>query len=338
VRRAAWGVAGVAALAIVVAVVLAAGGDDDDAGGGGTKRAAATVGTTAGGGTSAAASTGAGGAPGGPGAASSGSTASSGAPAGGSSGGGSATAAGAGASGASGGATTTGRARAQRKPLSKMTPKERAQLVLQNAVDRQKTPSPVNEEQSTEPAVNSPSASALPGILRPCDDARDFTVYTLGERFEGRYAWRLGSYCQKPPQVVDGKVAVPTRQNDTEVFYGPCRGGDALGCGYDVSVRSMPSCERPYSLYTAFTGPPGQEADAPRLITLRGVPAAEFEDRIELWTKDTAIVVFARPDRARAAVAALRPAGQFDASAGASLPAPAEDIVDPKLTTVHCAS
>jgi hypothetical protein len=99
----------------------------------------------------------------------------------------------------------------------------------------------------------------------------------------------------------------------------------------------MPSCERPYSLYTAFTGPPGQETDGPKLITLRGVPAAEFEDRIELWTRDTAIVVFATPEVARDAVEALRPAGDAGADAGAPLPAPATDIVASKLTTVRCA-
>jgi hypothetical protein len=60
-----------------------------------------------------------------------------------------------------------------------------------------------------------------------------------------------------------------------------------------------------------------------------------FEDRIELWTKDTAIVVFATPEVARNAVEALRPAGGADA--GARLPAPAEDIVASKLTTVQCA-
>jgi hypothetical protein len=36
----------------------------------------------------------------------------------------------------------------------------------------------------------------------------------------------------------------------------------------------MPSCERPYSLYTTLTGSPGQEVDAPELITLRGDGAA----------------------------------------------------------------
>jgi hypothetical protein len=103
-------------------------------------------------------------------------------------------------------------------------------------------------------------------------------------------------------------------------------------------VRSMPSCERPYSLYTAFTGSAGQEADAPQLITLCGVPAAEFEHRIELSTKHTAVAVFATPERARKVVERCGGPATPAQSQALPLPAPAEDIVATKLTTVQCAS
>jgi hypothetical protein len=142
----------------------------------------------------------------------------------------------------------------------------------------------------------------------------------------------------RAPAFLGGRVAEPTRENNTEVFYGPCRGGDPYGCGYDVSVRSTPSCERPYSLYTTFTGPPGEQTDPPKLITLRGVPAAVFDDRIELWTRDSAIVVFATPKRARQAVEALRPVGDATPGSLAPLPPPAGDIVSSELTTVRCAA
>jgi hypothetical protein len=223
----------------------------------------------------------------------------------------------------------------RRRP--RLTPRKRARLVMQYAVTRQTTPTVDDDPASTELAVNSPPASALPGILRPCEQARNFTVYTLGERFHDYYATHLGVYCQKPPAVVDGKVAVPTRDNDTEVFYGPCRGGGSQGCGYDVSVRNLPSCERPYWLYTALTGPPGEETAGPNLVTLRGVPAAVFEDRIELWTRDTTIVVFADPRLAREAVDALRSTSGAT-TPGAPLPTPARDVVSPKLTPVRCTS
>lgn len=213
----------------------------------------------------------------------------------------------------------------------------RAAIVLKAAVTRQRHPTPDEDPQSTDLALNSPRASALPGILRSCEDARDFTVYTLGERIDDLYASSLDASCQKPPPIVDGKVAIPTRHNDTEVFYGPCRGGGSSGCGNDLSVRSTPSCERPYSLYTAFTGSPKEDLEGPRLTTLRGVPAARFEDRIELWTRDTTIVVFGDPKLARRAIDALRSTSGA-VSAGEPLPKPAEDIMDPHLSTVACAS
>lgn len=217
------------------------------------------------------------------------------------------------------------------------TQKRRAKVVLEYAVKRQSRPTPNREPQATTLATNSPKASSVPGIMRPCDKARDFVVYTLGERFAGMYASRLGAYCQKPPPVVDGHVASPVRFNSTEVFYGPCRGGGSAGCGHDLSIRSVPSCEEPYALYTTFTGPPSEPVDAPKLIRLRGVPAAVFEDRIELWTRETKIsIVAVDPQVARNAVEALQSTSGTVAAGSSALPAPADGIVGTNLSAVRC--
>jgi hypothetical protein len=176
------------------------------------------------------------------------------------------------------------------------TPSERATLVLHEASVRQQ---------------------------RGCDQRPGFTVYTLGERFHGEYATRLGARCE-------------TRANETEVFYGPCRDGGESGCGNDISVRSRPVCEHPSELYTIFSGSSSEDLSNPdKITTIRGVPAAIFEEHIVLLTRDTAIIVFADPKIAREAVNALRPATRATATAG-SLPKPAATTIDRKLNDLHC--
>jgi hypothetical protein len=176
------------------------------------------------------------------------------------------------------------------------TPGDRARLVLREAAERQR---------------------------RGCDERLGFTVYTLGERFRREYATRLGARCE-------------TRANEAEVFYGPCRDGGESGCGNDISARSRPACQRPSELYTIFNGSSAGDLRNPKTITtLRGVPAAVFEEQIELVTRDTAIIVFADANIAREAVDALRPAARATAT-GAPLPKPAAAVVAGKLSDLRC--
>lgn len=176
------------------------------------------------------------------------------------------------------------------------TPGERARLVLRDAADRQR---------------------------RGCDQRPDFSVYALGERFHGEYVTRLGARCE-------------TRANEAELFYGPCRDGGESGCGHDLSVRSRPTCQRPSELYTIFNGPPDDDLHNPRTTTtLRGVPAAVFDDHIVLLNRDAAVIIFADPEIAREAVDALRPAARATTT-GASLPKPAGAVVGGKLRDMRC--
>jgi hypothetical protein len=51
--------------------------------------------------------------------------------------------------------------------------------------------------------------------------------------------------------------------------------------GNDISVRSRPACQRPSEISTTFNRPPAGDLPNPKTITtLRGVPAAVFEDQI----------------------------------------------------------
>jgi hypothetical protein len=72
-------------------------------------------------------------------------------------------------------------------------------------------------------------------------------------------------------------------------------------------VQSWPACERNIALYSQYPGPEGPTPYT--LTTMRGVPAAVFDDgdRIEVYTGDATVVVFADdPAVAQAAVDSLR--------------------------------
>jgi hypothetical protein len=144
-------------------------------------------------------------------------------------------------------------------------------------------------------------------------------------RFRKEYATRLATTCRADA-------------NEAEVFYGPCRDEGESGCGNDISVRSRPACQRPSELSTTFNGPPAGDFHNPKTITtVRGVPAAVFEDQIVLLTRDTVIIVFADPEVAEKAVDALHPAAQATLH-GALLPKPAARLVGGKLTKLRCIS
>ncbi|HEY6759890.1 MAG TPA: hypothetical protein VI318_10380 [Baekduia sp.] len=155
-----------------------------------------------------------------------------------------------------------------------------------------------------------------------CHERPRFTVYALGERFHGELATRFGSRCE-------------THADQTEVFYGPCRDAGESGCGNDISVRSSPACQRRSELYTIFNNGPGD------VTTLRGVPAAVFDDRVELLTRDTAINVWADRKLALKAVRALRPAGRPAGQRSATrapLPRPAGGVVAGRLSALACST
>jgi hypothetical protein len=179
---------------------------------------------------------------------------------------------------------------------SKPRPAEQARVVLRDAANRQR---------------------------RGCDHRLNFRVYTLGDRFNGKYATQFSNRCE-------------THADEVFVFYGPCRKGGESGCGYDVYVATQPACLRPRELDLTFNGPPSGDLTGRRTVTtLRGVPAAIIDYTIVLMTRDTLITISADAKPAREAVDALRPAAGVAPSA-TTLPKPDASVVGGKLRNRQC--
>lgn len=124
---------------------------------------------------------------------------------------------------------------------------------------------------------------------------------------------------------VDGlPLSAILQRDDTAQFvsfvYGDCEQSGDAGCAPPAEVQVWPACRRNLALYEdAFSS-----GGSPEPITVRGVPAALFDEgtRLELETQQSTIVVFA-DTRARVLriAAALR---SLDGSVprGHPLPAP----------------
>ncbi len=146
--------------------------------------------------------------------------------------------------------------------------------------------------------------------LRDCprrDKRPDFPVFDLGRRFQGIPRLSITRECQRLSSLggID-PTARAHRVNNVSVIYGRCRGrGRRRECNDPVSVQTWPACERTLPSYRES---PGGPVLAHRKLTVRGAPAAMFSDRLELYTGDSTVVVFAStPEPAlRAALAVQR--------------------------------
>jgi hypothetical protein len=136
----------------------------------------------------------------------------------------------------------------------------------------------------------------------------DFPVYFVGRSFEGL---ALRPY----EQSLRGRTS---RRESVALLYGDCEATDDRGCALPLEIESYPACARGPRSYSG----PGASPD--RRLRLRGVPAAAFgDDRLELYTRDTTIVVYADGDRSRMrrAASALRTV-RGGIRAGEELPTP----------------
>lgn len=153
------------------------------------------------------------------------------------------------------------------------------------------------------PARQSPSAA--PFDLAQARIFSEFPLYDAGDRVDGL------------------PLTAVLRRADTADFvsfvYGDCVARDDLGCAPPLEIQVWPACRRNLGLYE----PSSPGTPLPERTTVRGVPAAYFEDceRLELQTGSSTIVVFAG-SRARLvrAAGALRPLGARPTSG--PLPAP----------------
>jgi hypothetical protein len=160
-----------------------------------------------------------------------------------------------------------------------------------------------------------PRPSVRPFDLEHARSFAEFPLYDAGDRVDGL------------------ALNAVLRRDDTADFvsfvYGDCVARDDQGCAPPLEIQVWPACKRNLGLYT----PSGPGMPVPERTTVRGVPAAFFEDdRLELQTGSSTVVVFAG-SRARLlhVAAALRPLGAGRTST--PLPAPEAGAV---AGTVRC--
>jgi hypothetical protein len=142
---------------------------------------------------------------------------------------------------------------------------------------------------------------------------------------------------------VDGLPLVAVlRRNDTADFmsfvYGDCLVSGPTGCAPPVEVQVWHACKRHFGLYNQpIPGTPIPEAPIPELKTVRGVPAAVFEDglRLEIHTGKSLIVIFADSRERTEQVANALEGLNVGISKGAQLTKPAAGAVEGKLPCLN---
>jgi hypothetical protein len=132
---------------------------------------------------------------------------------------------------------------------------------------------------------------AGPGLAGAGPPSEAFPLYSAGER------------------VDELPLAAVLRRDDTSRYvsfvYGDCVASSDAGCAPPAEIQVWPACRRNLALYEGAESGGGPV----ERLTLRGVPAALFDDgtRLELETDRSTIVVFAGTrGRALRLAAALR--------------------------------
>lgn len=165
----------------------------------------------------------------------------------------------------------------------------------------------------------------------------DFPLYSVGEEFGGLPATRINRLLGKPrlSDVAESGIDLPdNRTNYVEFIYGTCDpGGSEGGCAPPLTIQVSPACDRTLQDYF-YNTPDGGPSRPYELITVRGVPAAKFDDMLEIYSGRVTIVVFGDTEELRLQAAnglssANSRAG--DVAPGAPLPPPVAGAMEGKL-------
>ena len=116
---------------------------------------------------------------------------------------------------------------------------------------------------------------------------KDFRLYYVGDSFRG---FGLAKIYESPSSAPNKTVTF---------WYGDCEqlvGGEGA-CGYDVTISVSDICERHFKRYGVSKS---------RLTTVRGVPAGDFGNGLELYTGDATVVIPRQRTAAREVAAGLR--------------------------------
>lgn len=179
---------------------------------------------------------------------------------------------------------------------------------------------------------------SVPPAVRPSDSCKAVVPGDLdaGPSLAGLQRVR-SEHCDAAQAALSATLAPPpTRLNAIVSSYGSCAptGSDGGGCGAPVEVQTWRRCERNYSLYERYAG---RDGPPPHVLTrIRGVPAALFDDgrRIELYTADATVVIFAQEAKlASRAAASLRGSvgSGVMVDVGDDLPDPAAGALEGRL-------
>lgn len=156
------------------------------------------------------------------------------------------------------------------------------------------------------------------------DEARrfdEFALYYVGDAFA---SLPLSAVLRRKEISVP---AEPIAADTVSFVYGDCTPSGDSGCSPPLEVQVWPACVRSLADYELT---PGKPMEAERLI-IRGAPAARIAGRLEVYTGDATVVVFANrpPDLVRAANA-LVPVNSV-AAGGRKLPTPLAGALDGTL-------
>ena len=160
------------------------------------------------------------------------------------------------------------------------------------------------------------SASASRLTLEQARAFEDHPLYFAGTRVEGF------------------PLVAVLRRADTADFvsfvYGDCMAADDMGCVPPIEIQVWPACRRHLGLYRdipSFAGPTMEP------MTIRGVPAAVFDDgiRLELQTGRATVVVFAESRARLGRIAGALRSLDAPASRGGALAAPVAGSLEGEL-------
>lgn len=184
---------------------------------------------------------------------------------------------------------------------------------------------------SVSSTVESPPPEFRPSsALRPSELAtfQDFAIYWLGSGFEDLPLVEILRE-KESHLVIPNDPASRVEVDSVFLIYGTCDPGAGDSCAAPLGIDISPACRvNP----TTYDGP--ADIHPLKRTVVRGVPADDFGDSVILYSGDVAIKIFAEPDLALRAAAALAPSNALGqkamvrATAPGDLPPPDSGALD----------
>lgn len=146
-----------------------------------------------------------------------------------------------------------------------------------------------------------------------------FPVYYAGDRVEG--------------QPLTAVLRRDDAADYVSFIYGDCVAASDTGCAPPAEVQVWPACKRSLGMYNAAASDTAPGTPTPELTSIRGVPAAFFEDgrRLEIQTDRATVVVFSTSKTAALRIAQALRGVNVPVAAGKALPSPVDGATEGQL-------